>query len=72
MEPGTAFYLWFVVVPGFRPFPVGVFDHPHDDSVPGLRSIPVGRSRVVSFLGEVTELVDELSDFLDRIQVGPF
>lgn len=71
MEPGTSYWLWYLEVPGRNPIPVGVFDHPADPDVPTLRSVHVGRSRVVQYGNEVTELQDELSDLLSLFQPLP-
>lgn len=58
-------------MPGQSPVPVGVYDHPHDDDVPGLRSINIGKSGVPRVLKALTGLVKDLDDLLDQLSPGP-
>lgn len=67
MTLGTEYYLYYFKVPGVRPFPLGVFDHPPDEDLIGVKSVRVGRSRVVSWFHEYTEALDEFDDFISTL-----
>lgn len=54
-------------VPGVRSAPVGFYDEPPPEEVPGLRGVNVGNSGVVRFGRDLTGLLNEFDQVLDDL-----
>lgn len=51
-------------------YPIGVYDHPPDPDVPGLRSVSVGDSFPAKLANDATGLLNKLDQKLSELLPG--
>lgn len=54
-------------MPGVPTRPIGVFDHPPDEDVPGLRGVRIGDTAVGRLAVDGMRGLDAMVDFIDSL-----
>lgn len=63
--------MWYVSLPGVPRTVLGVYDHPADPDVPGLKSLSVGSSWPTDVARGLTSFANKAADLLDSLDPLP-